>query len=309
MIDGNSLPVTHLESFHENLMPYIFLSLVPFVLLISYIRTLKRLSIASACANILQVGGIIITVGYLIRRLPSDAETEYFSSIRDVALGFGSAMFAFEGISVVLPIYTRMKRPEQMGGFWGLINVSYVLLLFLYCTLGILGYISYGEKVEDSITLNLPKKDVISQVIRIAFTLSIFLTYPLQFYVPSEIIWNAIKLRMFGKIEGQQSGEVKFEYLFRTCLVLFTFILAVTVPKLNLLMDLVGSISGTALSITLPAIIHMVTFWDDTTGRSKFFMILIDSTLILISIIASITGSYFSLEQILKSFEKPTNQH
>lgn len=41
-------------------------------------------------------------------------------------------------------------------------------------------------------------------------------------------------------------------------------ILAMCIPMLNLLMDLVGSISGTMLSIILPPLIHLAAFWEDT---------------------------------------------
>lgn len=278
--------------------PYLFLCILPFVLLISYITTLRSLSIASACANIFQVVGISIIVVNLAKGLPSGAKIENFSSIREVALGFGSAMFAFEGISVVLPVYTRMKRPEQMGGSCGLINVSYTILLMLYFVLGTLGYLRFGNETKGSITLNL-HEGLLSRCLQSAFAMSIFLTYPLQFYVPCEILWNWLRLRMFGETKEGKVNGAKFEYLFRTLLVLFTFILAITIPKLELLMGLVGSISGTALSITLPAIIHLATFWDDVSGSSKVFMILTDSCLILISLVTSLSGSYFSLEAIL----------
>lgn len=291
-------PANHVAVLNNNA---IFLCLVPFVLLISYIRTLRRLSIASACANVLQSVGISIILMNLIKAMPSHANTENFTSLPKAALGFGSAMFAFEGISVVLPIYTRMKKPEQMGGVFGLINVSYVILLILYSAVGIMGYLVFGDKVEGSITLNLPNDDF-SHVIQAAFTVSIFLTYPLQFYVPNEIIWNYVKSRIFSASKEGENVNSKLEYAFRSLLVMITFILAITIPQLNLLMGLVGSISGTALSITLPAIIHLATFWDDVSGSSKAVMIIMDSILIIVSIIAGFSGSVSSLVEIYESF-------
>lgn len=280
---------------------YIFITLIPFVVLICCIRTLKRLSILSACANCLQAFGISLIVFGLAKDMPSNPQVELTAPIGEVALGFGSAMFAFEGISVVLPIYTRMKRPEQMGSTWGIVNVSYVLLLFLYCSVGILGYLRFGSDVKDSITLNLPPS-ALNQTIRGAFAASIFLTYPLQFYVPHEIIWTWVRNKIYADAETNPKKVHKLDYAFRALLVIITFGLAISVPMLNLLMDLVGSISGTALSITLPAIIHLATFWDDVSGNPKIFMILIDVTLIVISLIASSSGTFYSLAAILGSF-------
>jgi proton-coupled amino acid transporter len=315
---------------------YLFLAILPVALLLSYIKTLKRLAIASACANLLQVVGLSIVIEYLLRDMPSKPRVEYFKPASEVALGFGSAMFAFEGISVVLPIYTRMKRQEQMGGLFGLVNISYTLLLGLYMLLGVLGYLRFGSEVADSITLNLPKEPLYDMV-RAIFTVSLFLSYPLQFYVPNEIIWGYVSSKLMiepvpelspqkpreelgaggetASAGGRQTTgaslalarqrgkqNARYEYYCRTVLVLLSFVLAVSVPKLNLMMDFFGSISGTALSITLPPLIHLAAFWEDTSGSSRALMLVMDASLIAFGLVASANGSYFSFLEILKSF-------
>lgn len=329
----------------------VFFAILPIALLLSYIRTLKRLAIASACANLLQAVGISIIVEYLIRDIGkvNMAERDNFRPLNEVALGFGSAMFAFEGISVVLPVYTGMKQSERMSGPFGVINMSYIVLLILYFLVGLLGFLRYGHEARGSITLNLPPEPIYD-VVRAMFAISVFLTYPLQFYVPNEIIWNwakknifidtAPKITVVKALEGvapaikisekvkECNGETKtdkiyaedkavstsaypnyrqnhlnrYDYCCRTLVVIFTFILAVTVPKLNLLMDLIGSITGTALSLVLPALIHIATFWDDTTGLKRFILITVDSVIILLGLFAGASGSVFSLTSIINSF-------
>ena len=131
-------------------------------------------------------------------------------------------MFAFEGISVVLPVYTRMKDPKQMGGYFGAINLSYTLLLGLYFSMGIFGYLKYGHHAQGSITLNLPAEPMYD-IVRAMFTLSLFLTYPLQFYVPNEIIWNWAKASLIESDDRTSSTkEVRYEYYCRTILVIIT---------------------------------------------------------------------------------------
>lgn len=315
--------------------------ILPIALLLSYIRTLRRLAIASACANLLQVVGLSIIIEYLVRDMPAEPQVVYFKPVSEVALGFGSAMFAFEGISVVLPVFTRMKRQEQMGSGLGIINLSYFILLCLYLIVGLLGYLRFGTGVADSITLNMPKEPLYD-IVRAIFTVSLFLSYPLQFYVPFEIIWNSLSARLLLDAELEQQAEgggsgggsdknkphqmqqsglkasrqqrlerqrIKYEYCCRTLLVLFTFVLAVSVPKLNLMMDFFGSISGTALSLTLPAIIHLAAFWEDTSGASRWAMTVVDCFIIALGLIASANGSYFSFLQILRSFQGDPYHH
>lgn len=240
--------------------------------------------------------------------MPSELNIDYFRPASEVALGFGSAMFAFEGISVVLPIYTRMKRQEQMGGLCGIINLSYLILLFLYFTVGLFGYLRFGSAAAGSITLNLPREPLYD-IVRGIFATSLFLSYPLQFYVPNEIIWNwASSKLMINEKEKQMKHSLAYEYFCRTLLVLTTFVLALTVPKLNLMMDFFGSISGTALSITLPPIIHLAAFWEDTSGLSRALMTILDLFVVFIGLVASANGSYFSFMEIVKSFSG-TEQH
>jgi len=339
---------------------YLYLIILPIALLLSYIRTLKRLAIASACANILQIAGISIVIEYILRDTQHKAEIEYFKPFSQVALGFGSAMFAFEGIAVVMPIYSRMKRQQQMGGLLGVINLSFAILLALYMVIGLFGYLRFGSQAAGSITLNLPREPLY-ELVRAAFTISICLTYPLQFYVLNEVIWSWIcgryllpKSRQDGSKKpiqidavttpttatiasltsdtnnnintniNNQSAQSEmttkngpqmvwgedfqrkysfYEYLCRTGLVLFTFALAISVPKLNLMMDFFGSISGTSLSITLPPLVHIAAFWEDTSGRSRWILAILDGGIILFGILASANGSYFSLMQILASFD------
>lgn len=352
----------------------VFIAIFPIALLLSYIKTLRRLAIASAGANLLQAVGISLILEYLVRDIHQVnlAERDNFRPLSEVALGFGSAMFAFEGISVVLPVYTRMKHSQQMSDCFGVINLSYVILLILYFVMGLFGFLKFGHRAGDSITLNLPPEPLYDAV-RAIFAISVFLTYPLQFYVPNEIIWHWAKENLFKdttavqnvtvaraidvvipSLKGkalekqhhqqlqennikvvdsnqmtltssksndqkppkvvevsnsldinleQQAKLSRYEYLCRTILVTLTFVLAISVPKLNLLMDLIGSITGTTLSLILPAIIHMATFWDEMEGFNKLVITLVDFMIILFGFIGGASGSVFSLGSIVDSFK------
>lgn len=359
------------------------MAIFPVTLLLSFIRTLNRLAVASLVANILQAIGLALIVEYLIRDLDKVnlRDRDHFRPISEMALGFGSAMFAFEGISVVLPLYSRMKTPRNMLGACGVINVSFVCILILYFIMGLLGFLKYGHHVKDSITLNLPAEPLYDAV-RAMFTASILLSYPLQFYVPNEIIWKWAKKNLLGpteqelsvmraievvippgtkiteSIDGSKNYQIRsasggasvtaddnsginddintksktsskttnvlqsldhpkqqatsiiepdttpamYEYICRFILVILTFTLAYTVPKLNLLMDLIGSFSGAALCLTIPAAIHLTAFWKEKRGFSKVFMVIFDTFIIVFSLAAGAGGSISSLISIAKSF-------
>ncbi len=71
-------------------------------------------------------------------------------------LYFGTAIYAFEGIGVVLPLENKMREPKALRGWDGVLNTAMVLVSCLYIAVGFFGYLKYGEGVEASITLNLP---------------------------------------------------------------------------------------------------------------------------------------------------------
>ena len=82
------------------------------------------------------------------------------SSISQYPLFFGTAMFTFEGIGVVLPIENQMKTPGDIRGWNGVLNMAMAMVTSLYMAVGFFGYLKYGEDVLGSITLNLPNNEL-----------------------------------------------------------------------------------------------------------------------------------------------------
>ena len=50
-----------------------------------------------------------------------------------------------------------MKRPQDFGGWHGVLNLSMLFVGILYIAVGFFGYLAYGEEAAGSITLNLPE--------------------------------------------------------------------------------------------------------------------------------------------------------
>jgi solute carrier family 36 (proton-coupled amino acid transporter) len=101
--------------------------------------------------------GIVITLYYSTLSLPNIAERKFVAtSMHSLPLFFGTAIYLFEGIGLVLPLKNAMRKPESFSMRYGVLNVGMVFLTTLFVSMGAIGYWKYGEDVASTITLNLP---------------------------------------------------------------------------------------------------------------------------------------------------------
>lgn len=104
--------------------------------------------------------GLAITFHYMLQDLPRTDTVHGFATWGQLPLYFGTAIYAFEGIGVVLPLENNMKTPQDFGGATGVLNTGMVIVACLYTAVGFFGYLKYGDAVSGSITLNLPPNDM-----------------------------------------------------------------------------------------------------------------------------------------------------
>lgn len=134
---------------------YMALLLIPLIL-INLIRNLKYLAPFSMMANLLIAVGMGITFYYIFRDLPAISTRDQFVDIKKLPMFFGTAIFALEGIGVVMPLENNMKTPTHFIGCPGVLNTGMFFVVLLYASVGFFGFLKYGDTIQPSITLNLP---------------------------------------------------------------------------------------------------------------------------------------------------------
>ncbi|XP_060271918.1 proton-coupled amino acid transporter 1 isoform X6 [Ovis aries] len=156
------------------------LTFLPFMVLLVFVRNLRALSIFSLLANITMAVSLVMIYQFTVQ---------------------------------VLPLENKMKDPKK---FSLILYVGMTIVTALYISLGILGYLQFGANIQGSITLNLPNC-WLYQSVKLLYSVGIFFTYALQFYVPAEIIIP------FFVARGPEHCELVIDLSVRTVLVCLTY--------------------------------------------------------------------------------------
>ncbi|KAJ4946359.1 hypothetical protein JOQ06_024026 [Pogonophryne albipinna] len=243
------------------------LCFLPAIVLLVFVPDLKYLAPLSLVANILMTASLILIYFYSLTNIQYPIDLPKVGRLKDYPLFFGTAIFAFEGIGVVLPLENKMNRPQS---FIPVLYLGMGIVTFLYITLGTIG--TY-------------------QGVKLLYSFGIFITFALQFYVPAEILIPPVLARVSVR------WERPVDMLLRTVLVLFTCALAILIPELDLVISLVGSVSSSFLALIFPPILQILTF--HTEGLSPLVTIK-NAAISLIGLIGFITGTYIAIEKIIE---------
>ncbi|XP_074147944.1 proton-coupled amino acid transporter 1-like isoform X1 [Sminthopsis crassicaudata] len=272
---------------------FYILSLLPFFVLLVFFRNLRVLSIFSMIANICMIISIVVIFHYLVQDVPDPSSLPLFSELKTYALFFGTAVFSFESIGVVLPLENQMKKKEH---FPFILYTGMSVVTVAYVILACLGYLKFGADTQASITLNLPNCWLF-QSVKLLYCLGVFFTYSLQFYVPAEIILP------FALSHVPKKWNLMAEYFMRVGLVCMTCMLAILVPKLDLVIALVGSTSSSGLALIFPPLLEIVTFYSEGLNP---IIIIKDILISFLGFSGFLVGTYQALYELTYSPIPPT---
>ncbi|KAJ2331654.1 hypothetical protein GGI00_003158 [Coemansia sp. RSA 2681] len=252
---------------------------------LAFIRQIRYFAPVALVANLL----IIISLGYLLGfdawsiATTGPAPFANYNPARFPLL-VGTAVYSFEGVTLVIPILDSLKEKRDFGR---VLTLAIMLCLGLFLCVGSLSYLTFGEKVEAVVLLNLPNQSPWTMLVQMLYSVAILFSMPLQLF-PAVKIMEAM---MFTR-SGREHKSVKWQKnLFRTVTILFIALIAVFgADQLDNVVSLVGSFCLVPLSFIYPASMHLKLIANTRWMRIK------DSVLIIIGVVAMIYVTYVSAD-------------
>ncbi|XP_010555173.1 PREDICTED: amino acid transporter ANTL2 [Tarenaya hassleriana] len=250
----------------------------PFQLGLNSIKTLTHLAPLSIFADVVDLGAMaVVIVEDVMISLKQRPEVVAFGGMSVFFYGMGVAVYAFEGIGMVLPLESEMKEKDKFGK---VLALGMGLISLIYGAFGVLGYMAFGGDTMDIITANLGP-GLISALVQLGLCVNLFFTFPLMMNPVFEIV------------ERRFWGGMYCVWL-RWVLVLVVTLAALFVPNFADFLSLVGSSVCCALGFVLPALFHLMVFKEEL-GWKQWSL---DTGIVVLGVVLAVSGTWSSLSEI-----------
>ncbi|OAY61003.1 amino acid transporter AVT3B [Manihot esculenta] len=250
----------------------------PFQLGLNSIPTLTHLAPLSIFADVAQLGAMgVVMVEDVVAFSKNKPPLEAFGGFSVFFYGLGVAVYAFEGIGMVLPLESEAKDKDKFGKVLGL---CMAFISLLYGVFGILGYFAFGEATKDIITTNLGP-GLVSNLVQFGLSVNLFFTFPLMM----NPVYEAVERRFC---------DSRYCLWLRWVVVFAVTMVAMSIPNFADFLSLVGSSVCCTLAFVLPALFHLMVFKEELDWSG----LVIDSAIVVFGVVVAVAGTWFSLLEI-----------
>lgn len=275
------------------------------VAMLSSIRSLGPFSIMANAALLTGFVAVVVFIAQHYDWRPSHPP------LSDFPLFFGQMTAAVEGIGLVIPVETSMKRRDK---FPLVLRIALSMLTIVLMVVGVLGFVTFGENTSSIIIRNFGKTPIVF-VVKVVLVVGILFTYPLQIIPVFQFAesWLLNDSSAPAEMELQQVGDEdassslsdedggasesvfvrdRRRVAIRLSIIAATATVAMLAGKnFGLFQSLVGSLGASCLAYTAPAFFHYVAFREDNSAAVKMKNIAI----VVFGIVGAVVGTATSL--------------
>ncbi|XVE69506.1 hypothetical protein DITRI_Ditri09bG0157500 [Diplodiscus trichospermus] len=212
------------------------------------------------------------------RLLPHlDNNTSFFDLFTAVPVIVAAFTFHFN----VHPIGFEMNKPSDM---MSAVRISLVLCAAIYFTIGVFGYLLFGDSIMPDILVNFDQNSgslvgsLLNDIVRLSYALHLMLVFPLlNFSLRS----NIDELLFPSKT---LLAKDKTRFLSLTFILLaFSYLAAIAIPNIWYFFQFVGSTSSVSLAFIFPAAIVLRDAWGISTSRDR----ILAAVMIVLAVVTS----------------------
>ncbi|KAJ2648589.1 hypothetical protein IWW40_003775 [Coemansia sp. RSA 1250] len=244
---------------------------------LAWVRKIKQFAPFALVANACIMSGLGYVLLYDIGRIMSKgvADIVQYNPLRFPLL-VGTAVFAFEGITLVIPVVDSMKHQQK---FPHVMSAVMLVCIVIFCGIAALSYMAFGNSVETVILLNLPD-GAPTIVVQLLYSLAIMLSVPLQLYPAVRIFED----NLFSHSSGKGNPVVKWEKnLFRAMLTFVVASIAIFgAEQLDNFIAIIGAFACTPLSFIYPAMLHFKISEGHRWTRTKDVVLAVIGAIIMV---------------------------
>ncbi|GAA5913252.1 hypothetical protein JCM6882_000043 [Rhodosporidiobolus microsporus] len=237
--------------------------------------SLKHTSYIALCAIAYLIFIVIFYTFVSHEELPPSGDVELFKFGPSFIQSLPVQIFAFTCAQNIFAVFNELKTNSQPR-LNVVIGTSIGSAAIIYELLGILGYVTFGSAVGGNIIEMYPHTTLVS-VGQVGITILVLFSYPLQLH-PARASLDKFLFPHTPTdddetaVDDHGSGdEIPLgRFVLESAVLLFsTFLIAMFVSSLEVVLGFVGATGSTTISFILPSVFFLALFKDSTDPRDR----------------------------------------
>ncbi|XP_046386401.1 vesicular inhibitory amino acid transporter [Ischnura elegans] len=268
---------------------------------LAFLKSLHAVSMLSFWCTIVHLVINAVILGYCLLQIGDWGwgKVKWTLDLKNFPISLGVIVFSYTS-QIFLP--TLEGSLEDPSTFSRMLSRSHVAAALFKSFFGYFCFLTFQDDTQQVITNNLHSQGF-KGLVNFFLVVKALLSYPLPYYAACELLEKSFfkerPTTLFPSI-WEKDGELKVWGLaFRVGVVVFTVLLAVSVPHFAILMGFIGSFTGTMLSFIWPCVFHLKL----KRGTLSQSTVAYDWFVIALGCLFGVIGVWDSGSALIRAFE------